>query len=154
MPELFYAVISLTITVSLYLITKRIINVKLRNLKGSDKLVGLILIGIILGEVFYLGTSFGLFSFALELITSIGAVAVVLGIALQNQLKNTIAGISIFLNSQINVGDKIEFDFVRGQIIELHLTKTIAKTEDGEKMVIPNHKFSEEMVIVFPRSSK
>ncbi|MCA9820065.1 MAG: hypothetical protein KC440_04760, partial [Nitrosarchaeum sp.] len=99
MPELFYAVISLIITVSLYLITKRIINVKLRNLKGSDKLVGLILIGIILGEVFYLGTSFGLFSFALELITSIGAVAVVLGIALQNQLKNTIAGISIFLNS-------------------------------------------------------
>ena len=98
-------------------------------------------------------TSFGLFSFALELITSIGAVAVVLGIALQNQLKNTIAGLSIFLNPQINVGDEIEFDFVQGQIVELHLTKTIAKTENGEKMVIPNHKFSEEMVLVFPKRS-
>ncbi|MHA7646738.1 mechanosensitive ion channel domain-containing protein [Nitrosopumilus sp. S4] len=98
-----------------------------------------------------MGTSFGLFNFALEVIASIGAAAVVLGIALQNQLKNTISGISIFLNSQINVGDTIEFDYVKAKITGLHLTKTIAVTEDGTKMIIPNHKFSEEMVLVFPK---
>lgn len=141
------------ITIVLYFITRQIINKKLEDLQGSDKLIGMVLIFIILGEVIYLGTTFELFEIALELITSIGAAAVVIGIALQNQLKNVTSGISIFLNPQINVGDSIEFDYVRCKIIGLHLTKIIAITEDGIKIVIPNHKFSEEMVQIFPRKS-
>jgi len=78
----------------------------------------------------------------------------VFGIALQNQLKNAISGISIFLSPQINVGDSIEFDCVRCTITGLHLTKVTATTEDGTKIIIPNHKLSEEMVQIFSKNSK
>lgn len=135
----------------LYFITRQVINNKLQDLQGSDKLLGMLLIFITLGEAIYLGTTFGLFDLALEVITSIGAAAVVIGIALQNQLKNIISGIGIFLNPQINVGDKIEFDYVRCQITGLHLTKVVAVTNDGSKIIIPNHKLSEEMVEIFPK---
>ncbi|NND86911.1 MAG: mechanosensitive ion channel [Nitrosopumilus sp.] len=151
MSDLFNGVLSVVVTVVFYFISRQIINKKLQDLQGSDKLLGMVSIGIIVGELIYLGTTFGLFNLALEVIASIGAAAVVLGIALQNQLKNAISGISIFLNSQINVGDTIEFDYVKAKIMGLHLTKTIALTEDGTKMIIPNHKFSEEMVLVFPK---
>ncbi|QDI89231.1 mechanosensitive ion channel [Candidatus Nitrosopumilus sp. SW] len=154
MTELFFAVLSLAITAILYLVTRQIINKKLQDLQGSDKLLGMILLFITFGELFYLGTFFGLFDIALEMITSIGAAAVVIGIALQNQLKNAIAGISIFLNPQINVGDTIEFDYVRCKITGLHLTKTTAVTEEGVRVIIPNHKFSEEMIQIYPKTSK
>lgn len=154
MTELFYGLISLVVTVFLYIVARQIINKKLQELQGSDKLLGMILIFITLGELFYLGTFFGLFDIALEVITSIGAAAVVIGIALQNQLKNAISGISIFLNPQINVGDQIEFDYVQCKITGLHLTKIIGITEDGLKIIIPNHKFSEEMVQIFPKTVK
>jgi len=151
LPEFFFAIISLVITAILYFFTRQIINQKLQDLQGSDKLLGLILILIILGEIFYLGIHFGLFNIALELITSIGAAAVVIGIALQNQLKNMISGITIFLNTQINVGDTIEFDYVKCKITGLHLTKITAITDDGIRVIIPNHKFSEEMVQIYPK---
>lgn len=140
------------VTIAFYFITRHVINTKLQDLQGSDKLLGMILIFITLGEVVYLGTTFGLFNLALEMITSIGAAAVVVGIALQNQLKNAISGISIFLSSQINVGDTIEFDYVECKITGLHLTKITAITKEGVRIIIPNHKFSEEMVQIYPRN--
>ncbi|MEX0862432.1 mechanosensitive ion channel domain-containing protein [Nitrosopumilus sp.] len=152
MPELLFAILSLVITVVFYFITRYVVNVKLQDLQGSDKLLGMILIFITLGEMVYLGTTFGLFTLALEMITSIGAAAVVVGIATQNQLKNTISGISIFLSSQINVGDTIEFDYIKCNITGLHLTKITAITEDGIRVIIPNHKFSEEMIQIHPRN--
>ncbi|KFM20385.1 Small-conductance mechanosensitive channel protein [Marine Group I thaumarchaeote SCGC AAA799-P11] len=151
MPEIIIAVLSLIITGVLYFVTRQIINQKLQDLQGSDKLLGLILIFITLGEIFYLGIHFGLFDIAFELITSIGAVAVVIGIALQNQLKNAVSGISIFLNTQINVGDTIEFDYVKCKITRLHLTKITAISDEGIRVIIPNHKLSEEMVQIFPK---
>ena len=154
MTELLFAVLSLVITAILYLVTRQIINKKLQDLQGSDKLLGMILLFITFGELFYLGTFFGLFDIALEMITSIGAAAVVIGIAVQNQLKNAIAGISIFLNPQINVGDTIEFDYIMCKITGLHLTKTTAITEEGVRIIIPNHKFSEEMIQIYPKNLK
>ncbi|AFS81081.1 hypothetical protein NKOR_05990 [Candidatus Nitrosopumilus koreensis AR1] len=154
MTELVFAVLSIVVTIVLYVVSRQIINKKLQDLQGSDKLLGMVLVFIIVGELLYLGTFFGLFDIALEMITSIGAAAVVIGIALQNQLKNSISGISIFLNPQINVGDLIEFDYVKCKITGLHLTKITAITEDGIKVIIPNHKFSEDMIQIFPKINK
>lgn len=154
MSELFFGIISVVVAIASLVLTRVIINSKLRDLQGSDKLTGIISVGIVISEVVYLGGFFGLFDFAIEAITSIGAAAVVLGIAFQNQLKNAISGISIFLNPQINVGDILEFAYTRGTIIGIHLTKTEALTEDGRKMYIPNHQFSEEMVMILPKRQK
>lgn len=121
----------------------------MKDLNGHQKLLGIISILIVLSEVTYLGTALGLFEFALEIITSIGVGMVLLGIALQHQLKNIVAGIGIYFNREINVGDSIMVKEVKGVIIELHLTKIIALTEDGGKIIIPNQKLAEDMVILY-----
>ena len=154
MTEIIYGLISVVVAVITLLLVRSVINKKLYDLQGSDKLVGMVTIAIVIAEFVYLGRSFGLFEFAIEAITSIGAAAVVLGIAFQNQLKNIIAGISIFLNNQINVGDKLEIDYVKGTITGIHLTKITAVTDDGQLMVIPNHVFSEEMFLISSKRSK
>jgi len=121
----------------------------MNDLNGHQKLLGIISILIVLSEITYLGTALGLFEFALEIITSIGVGMVLLGIALQHQLKNIVAGIGIYFNREINVGDSIMIKEVKGVIIELHLTKIIALTEDGGKIMIPNQKLAEDMVILY-----
>jgi len=141
--------ISLVISAGSFLIFRLIIKKIMNDLNGHQKLLGIISILIVLSEITYLGTALGLFEFALEIITSIGVGMVLLGIALQHQLKNIVAGIGIYFNREINVGDSIMIKEVKGVIIELHLTKIIALTEDGGKIMIPNQKLAEDMVILY-----
>lgn len=117
-------------------------------LQGSQKLVGIAWGVIVIAELAYLGFTFGLFEFALEVITSIGVGMVLFGITLQHQLKNIAAGIGLFFNKEVNVGDIISVKENKGTISELHLTKTIALTDEGERIIIPNQKFADEIVII------
>ncbi len=151
--DIIFSIVSLAIAAGAFFIARGIINLKLGRLHGSQKLLGIITIVIIITEIGYLGIKFGLFSFALEIITSIGVGMVILGIAMQHQLKNIVAGIGVFFNSDIDVGDIVAIKEAKGTIIEIHLTKTVALTEDGERIMIPNQKFAEEVVIVYHKKS-
>ena len=141
--------ISLIISAGIFFAFRLIIKKSMKDLNGAQKLLGIVSILIVFSEIVYLGTALGLFEFALEIITSIGVGMVLLGIALQHQLKNIVAGIGIYFNREINVGDSIMVKEVKGVIIELHLTKIIALTEDGGKIMIPNQKLAEDMVILY-----
>lgn len=145
----YYILTSFIISVMLLFIIRFTINKKMKKFLGAPKLIGFVTIIIIIAEIIYLGSSLGLFEIALELITSIGVGMVIFGIALQHQLKNIAAGIGIFFNSDINVGDLIKIKEISGVIIELHLTKIIALTEDGGRIIIPNQKLAEDFVIIF-----
>lgn len=146
--QILYGVLSVALAVGVFFATRQIIKIKFPDLKGTEKLLGLATAGIVLAEIVYLGINFRLFSFALELITSIGVGMVVFGIALQHQLKNIVSGIGLFFNKEINVGDIIRIEEEKGTIIELHLTHTIALTEKGERINIPNQKFAEDVVVI------
>lgn len=74
---------------------------------------------------------------------------VIYGIALQHQLKNIAAGIGVYFDSDIDRGDSILIKEAHGIIIELYLTKIIALTEDEGRMIIPNQKLTENVVIVY-----
>lgn len=151
LESIVYPLISFVIIGFLIFLSKIIISKKFRELQGSQKLFGIILIVIILSEVAFLGFNFGLFDFALEIITSIGVGIVILGIALQHQLKNIVAGVGLFFNKEINVGDIITIKEDKGTIIELHLTHTIALTNEGDRIIIPNQKFAEDVVKIMPK---
>jgi len=141
-----YMVISIGIALGLILITRKIVAYKLSELEGSQKLIGIITIIIAVSEAGYLAINFGLIDFALEIITTIGVGMVFLGIAFQHQLKNIASGIGLFFGKEVNVGDIVKIKDEQGTIIEIHLTKTVAMTDDGERIVIPNQKFAEEVV--------
>ena len=147
MSQIVFAVISIVITISIMLIAKCIDRVKFKGLTGSHKIVVVVSMLAIVGELVYLSTSFGLLEYVFEIIASIGVGLVVLGITFQNKLKNAAAGLSIFLGPRVNLGDIIEIDNKVGVIKEIHLTKTIIELNDGNEMWIPNVKFDEEIII-------
>ncbi len=147
--QIIFAFLSVGIAAILFFVARQIVLIKIGSLQGSQKVLGIITITIILAEVVYLGTNFGLFTIAIELITSIGVSMVLLGIAAQHQLKNIVSGIGVFFNSDIEIGDQIKIKDDRGIIIEIHLTKTIALTDEGERIIIPNQKFAEDVVVVY-----
>ena len=147
MSQIVLVVISIVITVAIILIAKLINRVKFKGLAGSHKIVVVVCLLAIAGELVYLSTSFGLLVYVFEIIASIGVGLVVLGIAFQNKLKNAAAGLSIYLGPRINLGDIIEIDNKVGVVKEIHLTKTIIKLNDGNEMWIPNVQFDEKIVI-------
>ena len=147
MSEIVLVVISIVITITIMLIVKIIDRVKFKELTGSHKIVVVVGLLAIAGELVYLSTSFGLLVYAFETIASIGVGLVVLGIAFQNKLKNAAAGLSIYLGPRINLGDIIEIDNKVGVVKEIHLTKTIIELNDGNEMWIPNVQFDEKIVI-------
>lgn len=149
--KIIFGIISIIITVVLIIIVRTIFNVKLKSLKGAQKLLGLITLGIIIIESVYLGLNFNLFKIASEIIASVGVAFALIVWSLQNNLKNTIAGIGIYLNPEIDVGDIIEIDENKGVLIELHLTKIIALTEDGVKLYIPTQMIHENVVRIYPK---
>ncbi len=72
MTELIYGVISVVITAIIIGITKIIDKTKFEELHGSQKILGIVSILAVTGEIAYLSIAFGLLEFALETITSIG----------------------------------------------------------------------------------
>jgi len=147
MSQTVFVVISIVITVVIMLIVKLIDRVKFKELTGSHKIVVVVCILAVSGELVYLSTSFGLIEYVFEIIASIGVGLVVLGIAFQNKLKNAAAGLSIYLGPRVNLGDIIEIDNEVGVVKEVHLTKTIIELKDGNEMWIPNVKFDEAIII-------
>ena len=142
------AVISLIISSVVFATVKYLMSRKLANLKGTHKLLGLISIIIIGLELTFLGVLFDLFTIAASVIASAGVAFALVSFALQNHLKNMVSGIGLYLNKRIDIGDIIEIDGKKGTIIEFHLMKTVATTDDGRFMNIPNLKFNETVVLI------
>ncbi len=152
--DLTFAAISIMVAVTIFAITKYFVSRKLSNLKGTQKLLGLISVILIGIELTYLGVLFDLFTLASSVIASLGVAFALVTFALQNHLKNIVSGIGLYMNKRIDIGDIIEIDDKKGTIVEFHLMKTIALTDNGEFMNIPNLKFSETVVLISHKDKK
>ncbi len=146
--NIIFAIISVLISIGLFLIAKFVIQSKLPDLKGSSKLLGIITLVIITLEAGYLGIDLGWFNVATEVIATIGVGFFLVTFAIQNHLKNIVSGIGLYLNKNIIVGDFIEIDGIVAKIIEFHLMRTVAKTSDGKIVYIPNLKFNESVILI------
>lgn len=73
-----------------------------------------------------------------SLIASIGVAGAVLGLALQDTLKDFIGGISLILENYLAVGDTVTYNDFTGEVIELGLRVTKIKKASGEVLVVAN----------------
>jgi len=152
--KVIYAIISIVISAGVFFGVTNILKKFFSGLKGISKLTGLISAGIVAIEILYIGTSFDIFSLAIETIIAVGGAFWLLLIALQNHLKNISAGLSNYLNPEIDVGDTIEINEQKGVIVYLGLTKTTIMTDDGARIFVPNLKFTEELLKVFHKKQQ
>jgi len=72
------------------------------------------------------------------MLASLGIAGVVAGLALQDILKDFLAGFSIIVDNEYDVGDNIQVGNFRGDVIELGMKNTKIRAYTGEVMVIAN----------------
>ncbi|MEG1494807.1 MAG: mechanosensitive ion channel [Bacilli bacterium] len=78
-----------------------------------------------------------------SIIAGLGVVGVVTGLALQDVLKDFFAGISIIMENQYAIGDNIEINGFRGEVIFLGLKSTKIRDYTGATKIIANRNISE-----------
>ena len=77
------------------------------------------------------------------IITSLGAASVVVGLAIQDVLKDFIAGLFLIFESQYRLGDYVKIGDFTGEVITLGLKSTRIKSSTGEVKIISNRFITE-----------
>ena len=77
------------------------------------------------------------------LVASLGVVGVVAGLAFQDILKDFLAGFSIIVDNEFDVGDNIQVGTFRGDVIELGMKNTKIRAYSGEVLIIANRNINE-----------
>lgn len=91
-----------------------------------------------------------------SIVASLGVVSVVLGLALQDMVKDFVSGISMVLEDTYNVGDWVTINDFDGEVISLGMKTTRVKGYSGDVLVINNgsitqvinHSISNSLAIV------
>ncbi len=72
------------------------------------------------------------------LLASLGIAGVIAGLALQDILKDFLAGFSIIVDNEYDVGDTVMVGSFKGTVIDLGMTNTKIRAYSGEVMTISN----------------
>ena len=134
--------------VVLYIILKnlvdKILNIRHKSLNIDIKKVNTLkslFINIIKYVLIFIGIIVVLSAFGLNtttLLAGLGVIGAVVGLALQDILKDFFAGIFIIVENQFQVGDTVEIGGFKGEVISLGFKTTRIKKYTGEIMIISN----------------
>ena len=86
------------------------------------------------------------------LITASAALFVGLGLALQQSFQDILGGIYIITDKSVQVGDVVEIDGKVGKVFEIQLRTTRATTRDDKVLIIPNHKFINDVTFNYTQN--
>ncbi len=88
------------------------------------------------------------------LLTASAALFVGLGLALQELFQDIIGGLFIIVDKSLLVGDVVEMEGRVGRVIDIKLRTTRLLTRDDKVMIIPNHKFTEDIFLNFTQNHR
>lgn len=77
------------------------------------------------------------------IVAGVGALSVVIGLAFQDVLKDFLVGAAIILESQFAIGEIVQINGFKGEVISLTLRSTRLKSYTGEVRIIANRNISE-----------
>lgn len=75
-----------------------------------------------------------------------GAVVVVVGLALKDVGASALAGLTVLLDASFQVGDRISFGGVYGDVVEIGLRSVRVRTLDDNMVTIPSSRFLTDIV--------
>jgi small-conductance mechanosensitive channel len=85
------------------------------------------------------------------LLTGVGVVSLVLGLAAQSTLGNLFSGLLLVLYRPVRVGDRIELSTPRGvmaaTVEQVSLGYTVLRADANEKIVVPNSVMASSVVL-------
>ena len=104
-------------------------------LLGNLAQVTVIVLGILGVLAIYTQGAFG------WILTSFSVVGIVIGLSLQDILKNFFAGVWVLVERPFRIGDTIEVTGSSGVVEEIAFRTTMLKTADGREIIVPNGVF-------------
>lgn len=115
-------------------------NTYIKIVKSSFKYIYLILVLFIILQINGVNVS--------SLIAGVGVASVIIGLALQDALKDIIMGINILVDDYFSIGDIVEVDGVEGKVIEIGIKNVkIRDIYTDDILVIANRNISKALVI-------
>ena len=166
--KLYISAIIAIIGIIIYQIIKRTINRILERDKKRNKLdkkgrtvvklftnitkyVVIAIVGVLILQIYGVNVN--------SLVAGLGLVSVVVGLAIQDPLKDIITGVNILTDDYFSLGDVIKVDDVEGKVVQLGVRTTkIKDVANGNILVLANRniskvlKISEELYIDIPLS--
>jgi small conductance mechanosensitive channel len=80
------------------------------------------------------------------LLASSAVVGIVVGFASQRTLGNFVAGLLIAFTQPLRLGDDVVIEDTEGVVEEIGLIYTFVRTENGDRLVIPNEKLASDTI--------
>src|SRR5712691_3585992 len=80
------------------------------------------------------------------LLASSAVLGIVVGFASQRTLGNFVAGLLIAFTQPVRLGDKVTVENTEGVVEEIGLIYTFIRTENGDRLVIPNEKLASDTI--------
>jgi small conductance mechanosensitive channel len=80
------------------------------------------------------------------LLASSAVIGIVVGFASQRTLGNFVAGLLIAFTQPLRLGDDVVIESVEGTVEEIGLIYTFVRTENGDRLVIPNEKLASDTI--------
>ena len=85
------------------------------------------------------------------ILTSFSVIGIVVGLSLQDILKNFFAGLWILVERPFRIGDTIQVGAHTGEVREISFRTTQLRTPDGREVIVPNATLMTEAVVRFPQ---
>jgi len=80
------------------------------------------------------------------LLASSAVIGIVVGFASQRTLGNFVAGLLIACTHPVRLGDDVVIESTEGTVEEIGLIYTFVRTENGDRLVIPNEKLASDTI--------
>jgi small conductance mechanosensitive channel len=80
------------------------------------------------------------------LLASSAVIGIVVGFASQRTLGNFVAGLLIAFTQPVRLGDEVVVEGTEGTVEEIGLIYTFVRTENGDRLVIPNEKLASDTI--------
>jgi len=80
------------------------------------------------------------------LLASSAVIGIVVGFASQRTLGNFVAGLLIAFTQPLRLGDDVVVENIEGTVEEIGLIYTFVRTENGDRLVIPNEKLASDTI--------
>jgi small-conductance mechanosensitive channel len=114
-------------------------------LLGNLAQLTVIIIGALVILAIYTQGAFG------WILTSFSVVGIVIGLSLQDILKNFFAGVWVLVERPFRIGDSIEVTGYSGTVEEISFRTTQLRTDDGREVIVPNGTFMTSAVVNLTR---
>src|SRR5438270_8620332 len=114
-------------------------------LLGNLAQLAVILLGILIVLAIYTQGAFG------WILTSFSVVGIVIGLSLQDILRNFFAGVWVLVERPFRIGDTIDVSGYSGLVEEISFRTTLLRTSDGRQVIVPNGDFMTKPVVNLTR---